>query len=159
MRQVAVSSGVFSVGLPFYRTTYYPSTVRQTLAISHACIDLMLQLESGFGNSTIHCILDTVALPKKCSGCLPKASPRKCTALPYISGSMRQKRALSEAPQLATLHVRSHFLEQLQKDQEEGTSYYGQALFPTVKRSRRCQLMSYEQFQGCYQGAKPACRI
>lgn len=67
---------------------------------------------------------------------------------------MRQKRPAETAPAASGIHVAAHFLEARAKEQDAGTSYYGQAIYPPAKRARHCHARSCYPFLECYQGRR-----
>ena len=72
---------------------------------------------------------------------------------------MRQKRPRAETSALAAdVHVHQQFVEALAKEQATGVNFYGQAVYPAAKRTRRCQARSCRPFMHCFQGM-PALRL
>ena len=90
------------------------------------------------------------ALTKMCHAMLAASSSKMCQ---LINPAMRQKRSQPDttaAPQ--DLHVPSHFVEALAQEQDAGTNFYGQAMYPAAKGARRCQARSCKPFVHCFQG-------
>ena len=65
---------------------------------------------------------------------------------------MRDKRNAEALLGPADIHIAAHFLEARTKEQDGGTSYYGQAIYPPAKRARHCHARSCYPFLDCYQG-------
>ncbi|DBA98834.1 TPA: hypothetical protein ACH3X1_014596 [Trebouxia sp. C0004] len=67
--------------------------------------------------------------------------------------TMRQKRSQPETTAVSQdLHVQSHFVHALAQEQDAGTNFYGQAIYPAAKRARRCQARCCKPFVNCFQG-------
>ena len=72
---------------------------------------------------------------------------------------MRQKRARPDSPALdQEVHVPSQFVDALAIEQDAGSNFYGQAIYPVAKRARRCQARSCKLFVQCFQGSCPRLR-
>ena len=88
--------------------------------------------------------------------CHPASSSKMCQGLMYpglMYPAMRQKRSQPDTTAaLQDLHVPSHFVEALAQEQDAGTNFYGQAIYPAAKRARRCQARSCKPFVHCFQG-------